>query len=228
MLYKTNPHPCSYLEGMEASTIFVDPNRRITTHLYTELTNVGFRRSGNHLYRPQCENCQACIAARIPVQEFKPSRQQRKTWNRNQDVVVGQIDDIGSDPCYQLYKHYIEVRHWQGDMYPPSREQYDGFLGDSFASANNYGFWLDDRLIGVAVTDRMETGLSAIYTFYDPDYQRRSLGVMSILWQIQHTKEMGLPYLYLGYWIKNCDKMRYKSNYRPLQLLIDQRWLTLR
>ena len=227
MLYKTNAHPCSYLEGQEASTIFVDPNRRISARLYTELSNVGFRRSGSHLYRPHCEDCKACLAARVPVEEFKATRQQRKTWNRNQDLEIKLLRSINSDQCYALYERYIQVRHWQGDMYPPTREQYDSFLCTSFAKSHNYGFWLDDKLIAVAVTDRLDTGLSAIYTFYEPDYPRRSLGVMSILWQIHRTQEMGLPYLYLGYWIKNCDKMRYKSNYRPLQLLIDQKWLTL-
>lgn len=226
-VYATHPHPCSYLEDQQATTLFVDPETRIDAKTYSQLANMGFRRSGPHIYRPHCDSCNACIAARVPVKTFKPSRRQRKIINRNQDLRVEEIIDIDTPQCYQLYERYISERHADGDMHPATLEQYLSFLTDDMGITKYYGFMLAEQLIAVAVTDIMETGLSAIYTFFDPDFDRRSLGVYGVLWQIEHSKQLGLPYVYLGYWIKACRKMSYKTDYRPLQLLINNRWLSL-
>jgi arginine-tRNA-protein transferase len=226
-VYATHPHQCSYLEDQQATTLFVDPETNIDPETYNQLATMGFRRSGPHVYRPHCDSCKACIAARVPVELFKPSRRQRKIINRNQDLQIKEIIDINTLECYTLYERYISERHADGDMHPATLEQYLSFLTDDIGITKYYGFMLDEQLIAVAVTDVMESGLSAIYTFFDPDFDRRSLGVYGVLWQIEHSKQLGLPYVYLGYWIKDCRKMSYKTDYRPLQLLMNNRWLTL-
>ena len=132
-----------------------------------------------------------------------------------------------SEENFDLYQRYIEQRHADGDMYPPSRDQFSTFLVRDLAFSRFYEFRLDGRLMAVAVTDVLPNGLSAVYTFYDPDEERRSLGRYGILWQIAEARRLGLDALYLGYWIKNCKKMNYKTEYRPIELLINQRWSSL-
>lgn len=227
-VFATHPHQCSYLSEQQATTLFIDPDTYIDVDLYTALSEIGFRRSGPHVYRPHCQACTACTPARVPVTEFAASRQQRKTINRNRHLAVNEISSISGDEHYQLYQRYISQRHTDGDMYPPSKEQYDSFLLNSIGNTHYYEFRRDRQLVAVAVTDQMSNGLSAIYTFFDPKLERLSLGKYAILWQIQRARELNLPYLYLGYWIKNCRKMSYKTDYRPLQLLINNHWQTLR
>ncbi len=226
-VYTTYPHSCSYLPEQEATTLFVDPRTPMSSALYSQLSLLGFRRSGSHLYRPNCSNCSACIPARVPVGSFEPKRNQRRAWRRNRDIEVRELDDISSDEPFELYRRYIEERHHDGDMYPPSRDQYQSFLSAEWGVTRFYGMFLDDRLVGVAVADVIDDGLSAIYTFYDPDLQDRSLGTFAVLWQIEAAREMGLDYVYLGYWIKQCQKMAYKIQYRPLELYVNGSWVEL-
>ena len=225
--YATPAHPCGYLEDEQATMLFADPEATIDATTYSQLIDLGFRRSGAQIYRPHCEQCKACVPARVPVDSFKPSRSQRRIFNRNQDLRVVELNDIFNQDCYQLFERYINVRHRDGDMYPPSYEQYITFLTKEMTVTRYYGFMLDEQLIAVAVTDQTDNGLSAIYTFFDPDMDKRSLGVYGILWQIEQCKALGLAFVYLGYWIKACSKMSYKTDYRPLQLYLNNRWLTL-
>ena len=226
-LFATQPHPCSYIDGEQATTVFVDPEAKIDINLYSQLSLLGFRRSGGHLYRPQCSNCQACMSCRIPVSLFKANRSQRRCWQKNQDIQVSAVERIDTLEHYHLYSRYIESRHQDGDMYPPSEEQYKAFLTSEWGSTRYLEFRLNGKLIGVSVCDYLEDGLSAVYTFYDADQNERSLGKFAILAQIHRAQEMGLGYVYLGYWIKQCEKMNYKTDYRPLELLINRRWLRL-
>ncbi len=226
-VYTTYPHSCSYLPEQEATTLFVDPRTPMSSGLYSQLSLLGFRRSGSHLYRPNCNSCSACIPARVPVSSFEPKRSQRRAWRRNQDIEVRELDDISGDEPFELYRRYIEERHHDGDMYPPSRDQYQSFLSAEWGVTRFYGMFLAKRLIGVAVADLIDDGLSAIYTFYDPALHDRSLGTFAVLWQIEATRELGLEYVYLGYWIKQCQKMAYKIQYRPLELYINGNWVEL-
>jgi arginine-tRNA-protein transferase len=226
-VFATHPHDCSYLDDQQATTLFVDPDTDINVEVYSSLSDMGFRRSGPHVYRPHCASCTACTAVRIPVADFSPNRQQRKTINKNADLTVRQIESIKADEYYNLYEDYIVQRHSDGDMFPPDRAQYESFLLNTIGNTRYIEFRNADQLVAVAVTDYLDRGLSAIYTFFDPSLERRSLGKFAILWQIQHARALELPYLYLGYWIKNCQKMRYKTDYRPLQLLINKQWQTL-
>ncbi len=226
-VFATHPHDCSYLPSKQATTLFVDPTAQVDIHLYSQLSELGFRRSGPHLYRPHCAGCDACIPARVPIDRFTPNRQQRRIWQRNQDLRVEDRVEFDGEHFYALYARYIEGRHRDGDMYPPSRPQFDSFLTPEWDATHFYCFYEDDKLVAVAVVDILETGLSAIYTFFDPEQSSRSLGAYAILWQIEQARRLHLTHVYLGYWIKQCRKMAYKIQYRPIELLINGRWLTL-
>lgn len=226
-LFATHPHQCSYLEGEDATTVFVDPNQKMNSQLYRQLSELGFRRSGGHVYRPQCAECQACIPARVPVSRFAPSRQQRRCWKRNRDLHVIPLDSIDDDEHYELYARYISERHSDGDMYPATRSQFRSFLTSEWGITRYLELRLGEQLAAVVVCDQMENALSAVYTYFDPDLHQRSLGTYGILLQIQHARELRLDYLYLGYWIKACSKMNYKSQFRPLELLVNRRWTLL-
>ncbi|WP_110643071.1 arginyltransferase [Salinicola sp. CPA57] len=224
--FLTVPHPCSYLAGREATTLFLDPQETVASDVYDALTLLGFRRSGSNLYRPHCEACNACTSVRIPVEEFVPSRTQRKLINRNRDLTLQVRPTEFDEQHYALYARYIHARHADGDMFPPSREQYRTFLTQSHPFANLLEFRLGTQLMAVAATDLLGHGLSAIYTFFDPDpiFERRSLGSFAILRQIELARQRQLPHVYLGYWIRACQKMRYKQDYQPLEYLNGGRW----
>ncbi|KEI71753.1 arginyltransferase [Endozoicomonas elysicola] len=226
--YATQPHECSYLPEEQATTLFMDPEILLDQQLCSDLAELGFRRSGQHIYRPHCSHCKACIPARIPVKLFMMRRTQRKTWNRNLSLMVDRVPASYQDEHYQLYERYINQCHQDGDMYPASVEQYSPFLVESPPFTSFYEFRLKGQLLAVSVVDHLKTSLSAIYTFYDPDFSQRSLGKYCILWLIQEAKKLGLPYLQLGYWIRNCQKMNYKIEYRPVELYISQEWRQLK
>lgn len=224
-VFATHPHVCSYLPEQQATTLFIDPAARIDALVYGQLSEMGFRRSGPHLYRPHCAHCNACVPARVPVMHFARNRQQRRIWARNQDLQVVDRTSIDGDEFYQLYARYIEGRHRDGDMYPPSRQQFESFLTREWEITRYFCFYDGARLVAVAVVDAMQNGLSAIYTFYDPELSQRSLGVFAVLWQIEHARQHQVPHVYLGYWIKECRKMAYKIGYRPIELLINGKWM---
>ena len=226
--FATQPHECSYLPEKKATTLFMDPEASLNKSLYSALADMGFRRSGQHIYRPHCNECQACIPIRIPVHQFEIRRTQKKVCNRNADLTVLKKDARYTDEYYQLYQKYIDTCHKDGDMYPASVEQFCNFLAESPEFCQFYEFRLNGELIAVCVVDTLDTGLSAIYTFYDPEHSRRSLGRYCILWLIEETRKQSYDYLHLGYWIKNCRKMSYKVEYRPTQLYINQHWSELR
>ena len=226
-VYTTYPHSCSYLEEQEATTLFVDPRQDVDQVMYSRLSVLGFRRSGNHVYRPHCAHCNACIPARIPVADFCATRSQRRCLKRNLDLDIKQTETIDDDEAYELYHRYICERHADGDMHPPDREQYLSFLNNAWDCTRYFRFYEQGKLVAIAVIDELLDGLSAIYTFFDPDAAKRGLGQFAILWQVELARDMGLSYVYLGYWIKECQKMSYKSSYRPLELCVNNRWTTL-
>ncbi len=226
--YATPEHDCSYLPDHQARTLFVDPRVTIDRHLYSQLSDLGFRRSGGHIYRPHCDSCQACVSVRIPIERFRPSKTQRRIANRNADLVVSSAPCMLTQEYYALYERYICQRHADGDMYPPSEEQFVNFLAEGGSDSCFYEFRAPEgQLLAVAVSDRLDQGLSALYTFYDPDAQKRSLGVYAVLWQIRQAQRLQLPFLYLGYWVKDCRKMNYKTAYSPLEMLLDGEWQTM-
>lgn len=227
-LFSTHEHPCSYLDDMAATTVFVDPTLELNKRVYSELSDFGFRRSGRHLYRPNCRQCQSCVPVRIPVNDFKANRTQKRCVKKNSDITTSLVASIDTDEHYSLYANYINARHSDGDMHPPSRQQYNEFLSSEWGATTYIEFRADGSLIAIAVSDQLDQGLSAIYTFYDPRQVQRSLGVYAVLAQIERCRTMNLPYLYLGYWIRECHKMNYKTQYQPLQMFLNNRWINFR
>lgn len=219
LFYKTGVHACSYLPQQQAATLFAEPHTRMTPHIYSRLVDNGFRRSGSHVYRPHCADCNACVLVRIPVTLFQPRRNQKRIWNRNQDIQVIAAPAEFDPQHFALYRRYIADRHAGGGMDTDDAAQYQHFLISPWCNTVFYQFFLAEQLVAVAVVDVLQQGLSAVYTFYDPSpaLAARSLGSFAILWQIQETQHRQLPWLYLGYWVENCQKMAYKRHYHPLE-----------
>jgi arginine-tRNA-protein transferase len=226
-LFASAPHACSYLPGRTAVTLFVDPEAGMDPGRYSALAELGFRRSGNHVYRPHCPQCRACVPARIPVADFRPNRSQR----RARDYFSRQGIELSTRSLapgfeaehFALYRRYIAARHPGGGMDNPHPESYLDFLTSHWAQTEFVEFRAADRLLAVAVVDRLRDGLSSVYTFFDPDHPA-SLGRIVLLWQVAEARRRGLSWLYLGFWIDGCKKMQYKQEYRPIELLLEQRW----
>jgi arginine-tRNA-protein transferase len=222
----TVPFACSYPPEREARNLIIDPALPLTPTLLGDLLNLGFRRSGQHIYRPNCEQCRACISLRVPANRFQPNRSQRRNWQQNCEIEQSTTTDV-SDEQFELYQRYINTRHSDSSMANPTMEEYTNFLTAPGIDTRFHEFRLHEKLIAVAVTDHTPQGLSAVYTFYDPELENRGIGTYAILWQIHHTQQLQLPWTYLGYWIDECDKMRYKNRFRPCQGYVENRWENL-
>jgi len=223
--YATPEHDCSYLDDKQAITLFADPHAELDNHIYSTLSQYGFRRSGKHIYRPSCPTCSACIPIRIPVNEFKAKRIHKRTWKANQDLEVTILSAEFHQEHHQLYNKYIQSRHPDGGMNDPDPDKYIEFLTSEWSITRFIEFRLKDTLVAVAVLDQLEDGFSAVYTFFDPGLTQRSLGTLGILWSIEFTRETGLEWLYLGYLIRECPKMSYKTQFQPQQSFIQGKWL---
>ena len=226
-LYLSMPHPCSYLPGRMSTILFVDPQRLLNEGEYGAFVRRGFRRSGDLVYRPHCQGCNACVAVRIPVQAFAATRGQRRVWNRNRDIEVVEKPVRFDSEHFDLYRRYQAGRHPESGMNDADPQKYLGFLSSRQVDSAFFEMRVKGRLLGVAVADVLPDGLSAVYTFFDPEARQRGLGVYAILWEIAETARRGLDFLYLGYWIADAPKMAYKINYRPLQALIGGHWVQL-
>lgn len=227
LFYVTPPERCAYLPARESVNVFADPRARMTTTLYGRLIDKGFRRSGSHLYRPQCPGCNECVPTRILVARFTPNRSQRRTWRVNSDLRAIALTQGYRADHFALYRRYQRGRHAGGEMDNPTPQSYLEFLSCPWADTLFVEFRRAGALLGVAVCDRLAQGLSAVYTFFDPVEQRRGLGTHAVLWQIEEARRCSLPYVYLGYWIADNAKMNYKTRFRPIEGLIDGQWRVL-
>ncbi|MDX2504880.1 MAG: arginyltransferase [Gammaproteobacteria bacterium] len=229
-LYLSTEHECSYLPDRQANSLFVDPETEMSANIYSALIQQGFRRSGKYVYTPYCKKCHDCIPVRLNVQEFTLSRSQKRCKNKNKNLIIEAKSPLYDKAQYQLYKNYVTLRHPGGGMDEPDGDKYLDFLTSQWSNTTFFEFREMDKVIGVAVTDIVINGLSAVYTFFDssPEYQKRSLGVYSILWQAEEARRRGMKWLYLGYWIKACDKMNYKDKYQPLEYYYNHQWQSIR
>lgn len=226
-LWLSGEQDCAYLDDRRARSAFVHPDTELDPAVYSRLIELGFRRSGDHVYRPHCDHCQACIPTRVPVREFQPNRKQRRCLTRNASTRTV-IRGAEFDPRhFRLYQTYLRARHDKPDEAPPSEEDYLRFLGSRWCDTHFVEFLIEGRLAAVAVVDVIDHGLSAVYTFFDPALAAYSPGVYAVLWQIEYAKQLELPYVYLGFWIAECRKMRYKIDYQPLSGLIAGQWQSL-
>ncbi len=217
-------HRCSYLPGQQAVSLFLDPALPKDMALYSRLARHGFRRSGDEVYRPQCPGCQACVPVRIPVHEFAANRRQRRTYYANRDLEIQRRPPAFSEEYFRLYCSYLAARHPGGGMDDPDPENFLRFLTAGWCDTFFLELRLDAALVAVAVVDRLEDGLSAVYTFFDPAHSRRSLGGHAVLLEIEEVRRLGLDWLYLGYWISACKKMNYKGDFRPLECYQGGQW----
>jgi arginine-tRNA-protein transferase len=224
-LYLTPEHECSYLPGRVAVTVFADPEFPQDPVVQGALTEQGFRRSGVHMYRPHCPQCNACEAVRVRVADFKPNRSQRLTWQRNKDLQVTMVDQSFVQEHYELYARYVRSRHPGGGMDTPTPDKYREFLLCPWAQTRLLEFRQDGTLLAVAVTDELPQALSAVYTFFDVEHAARGLGVLAILWQIEIAKRANRQWVYLGFAIDDCAKMSYKGDYRPQHRFLNNRWI---
>lgn len=222
--YSSLPHPCSYLPKREAITLFVDPEAKIDMAMYQVLSQVGFRRSGEHIYRPHCSKCRACVPVRVPVAMFAPSRRQRRCRQRNQDLQLNIRSAEYDEAHFQLYRRYMGARHPGGSMDNNDPEAYRRVMSASWSNTLLYEYSLGTDILAVAVVDQCNDSLSAVYTFYEPNEAKRSLGVYAILSQIEQAQHSGLDWVYLGYWNPDSPKMAYKTDYQPLEYFDGLTW----
>ena len=218
----TKPFDCSYIIGNQEQLLTLT-DYEIDISLYERLLSLGFRRNGSSIYKPHCAACTSCKPIRVPVNEFIVSKRQKRTLKQNCDF-NWKLSDKNKSEYFLLYKDYIQARHSDGPMFPADKHQYDQFLLCSWLPDSFIEIYHQKKLIGVAVADILQNSVSAIYSFFDNEYSKNSLGSYMILVQIDLAKQLNKDYLYLGYQIDECRKMNYKKLYRPYEVLTEQGW----
>ena len=215
---------CSYLDDNESINLFVDPAQDLDKKTYSALAQQGFRRSGEYVYRPHCSECRECRSTRVLAKQFQPSRSQRRILKLNSDIKTSWRMPEFDQEHFDLYQTYMKSRHQGSSMDTKEQVQYENFINSSWCDTRLMQFHLEDQLIAVAMTDFLENGISAVYTFFEPSMAKRSLGGFAILKQIEYLQQTESDYLYLGYWIKACKKMAYKNNYLPSEYFDGHYW----
>ncbi len=227
-LFLTDQQPCSYLDKKNSQSAFVHPSFSLNTAIYSQLIEQGFRRSGNEVYIPHCPDCSDCIASRIATDQFIPNKNQKRCLKKNQHTSVIVKPAQFEQAHYDMYMRYQKHRHQAGGMADSSEDDYINFLSSDWCNTLFVEFSIDDELAAIAIVDLLDNALSAVYTFFEPEFSSYSLGTYAVLWQINHAKEMNLAFVYMGFWIKDCRKMSYKTQYQPIQGFINNEWKTIK
>ena len=226
--YTTAPLPCPYVPGRTERKVVTEITGAESESLHDRLSRAGFRRSHNIAYAPVCPSCQACVPIRIPVALFHPDRTQRRVLRANARVEGFEAPARATAEQFHLFQQYQQTRHGDGDMATMSFYDYRAMVEDTPIETTVVEFRdPDDRLVGACLTDRLGDGLSAVYSFYAPELERRSLGTYTVLWLIERARVLALPYVYLGYWVRESHKMAYKSRFRPAEVLAGGAWRVL-
>jgi len=227
--YVTTAYSCGYLPNKLAQSLVASPQHLINAPVYNGLIQQGFRRSGMYAYRPHCEQCTACISVRVRLVDFIASRSQKRAYKQHQNLTTTIMPVAFSAEHYALYAAYQRARHLDEKSHTAKpeaddAEQYRNFLCQTNVESVMVEFRENGSLKMVSVIDVVADGVSAVYTFYDTTPAKASFGTYNVLWQIEWAKRLNLPFLYLGYWIKDSQKMEYKQNFKPLEKHIDGEW----
>ncbi|MBR0649892.1 arginyltransferase [Roseomonas terrae] len=226
--YTTAPLPCPYLAGRTERKVVTELSGTDAEALHDRLSRAGFRRSHNIAYSPVCPGCQACIPIRIVATAFEPDRTQRRIARANAAVEAAEMPARATAEQFALFNRYQKARHADGDMAAMGFYDYRAMVEDTPISSSVVELRDDaDRLLGACLADRLSDGLSAVYSFYEPAEEKRSIGTYIVLWLVQRARQLGLPYVYLGYWVPESRKMAYKARFRPSEVLMGGTWRVL-
>ena len=223
--YTTAPLPCPYLPGRTERKIVTELSGTEAEALHERLSRAGFRRSHNIAYAPVCPGCQACVPIRVVSEDFAPDRTQRRILRANADLTISEMPARATAEQFTLFQRYQKTRHADGDMAAMGYYDYRAMIEDTPISTGILEFRdARDRLLGACLTDWLADGLSAVYSFFDTEEDKRSLGTFAVLWLIGRARSLGLPYVYLGYWVPESRKMAYKARFRPSEILMSGAW----
>ncbi len=228
LFFSTELTPCPYLEDRFERRLVTELDGPDANRTHDRLVIAGFRRSRGYAYRPVCPGCQACVPVRIPVAAFRMTRSWRRILRHNDDLVAAEVRPLATEEQFVLFRRYLAGRHAEGGMAEMSWVDYRAMVDQGPVSSLVVEWRRPDRsLSAVSLTDRCQNGLSGVYKFFDPEDGRRSLGSLIILWHIERARELGLDYVYLGYWIADSPKMAYKARFKPLERLTAGAWRPL-
>jgi len=222
--YTTTEYSCSYIDKMDAQSLVATSYKSINQNIFQDLIKKGFRRSGQYIYKPNCKSCTACIPIRLVAKKFMPSKSQKRIYRKHENLKVQESSLIFKQEHFDLYLKYQNKRHSFINNDQNNLGDYTDFLIKSNVKSKLFEFRDGDLLKIVSIVDIMSDGISAVYTFFDPDDEKVSYGTHSIIWLINWCKTQQLKYMYLGYWIGECNKMKYKTNFKPYELYIKAYW----
>ena len=229
--YVTTPYPCGYIAKNRAQSLIASPHHLVDADVYSELIRQGFRRSGKFAYRPHCEQCNKCVPVRVVLSEFSPTRSQKRAYKQHENLTVNIIPLAFHQAHFELYAAYQGLRHTSDDDLNQNTESSEEDQYKQFLCQSNVNSWMiefrdaQNQVKIVSVIDTVNDGNSAVYTFYDAAQPKASYGTYAIMWLIDWTKSLNLPYMYLGYWIAESQKMAYKEKFNLQEKYIDGEWL---